>query len=124
MEFSLQITGDGNWIMKLILTILVEEIASHLKLWVYYINDHLNKFNVRIIDTPEFGDTKGINVDYQFTNKYEVQFSEISGIDYILLTINQQKLDLKQDKYLYDRVQQIFWKDAKDRFIFMSTLRW
>ena len=87
MEFSLHITGDGNWIMKLILTILVEEIASHLKLWVYYINDHLNKFNVRIIDTPEFGDTKGINVDYQFTNKYEALFSEISGIDYILLTI-------------------------------------
>ena len=81
-----------------------------------------NKFNIRIIDTPGFGDTKGITVDDQITNKFEALFKEISEIDYILLTIKSTETRLKAgSKYVYDRVQQIFGKDAKDRFIFMCT---
>lgn len=33
----------------------------------YYINDHKNEFNVRIIDTPGFGDTEGVSKDNQIT---------------------------------------------------------
>ena len=115
-----------NWRWKLV----DETHLNHLsggesktsEMVTYYINDHQNKFNVRIIDTPGFGDTKGINVDDQITYKFEALFKEISEIDYILLTIKSTETRLKAgSKYVYDRVQQIFGKDAKDRFILMCT---
>lgn len=40
----------------------------------YFINDINNKFNVKIIDSPGFGDTKGTKVDDQITNKFEQLF--------------------------------------------------
>ncbi len=53
----------------------------------YYINDCLNKFNMRIIDTPGFGDTSGIKVDDQITEKFSELFTQLPEIDYIILTI-------------------------------------
>lgn len=60
MEFS------DNWRWK-----VVDE--SHLyskigksktsEITTYYLNDVRNRFNVKIIDTPGFGDTGGVNVD-------------------------------------------------------------
>ena len=44
---------------------------------VYYINDVHNRFNVRIIDSPGFGDTRGLKVDDRITNKFETLFKEI-----------------------------------------------
>ena len=115
-----------NWRWKLV----DETHLNHLsggesktsEMVTYYINDHQNKFNVRIIDTPGFGDTKGITVDDLITNKFEALFKKISKIDYILLTIKSTETRLLAgSKYVYDRVQQIFGKDAKDRFILMCT---
>jgi septin family protein len=36
----------------------------------YYINDKNNLFNIRIIDTPGFGDTKGIKADDSTVKKF------------------------------------------------------
>jgi hypothetical protein len=88
----------------------------------YYVNDVHNRFNIRIIDTPGFGDTKGIQVDDQTVQKFESLFTNIPEIDYVLLTVKSTETRLRPgSKYVYTRVQQIFGVDAKDRFMLMCT---
>ncbi len=56
-----------NWRWKLVdeshLNQLTDGKSKTSEITTYYINDHKNKFNVRIIDTPGFGDTSGIKTD-------------------------------------------------------------
>ena len=88
----------------------------------YYINDKDNKFNIRIIDTPGFGDTKGMRTDDEVTKQFEELFNNIPEINYILLTVKASDTRLRSSsKYIYDRVQQLFGNDAKNRFLLMCT---
>lgn len=58
---------EDNWRWKLVdeshLNIVAEGISKTSKITEYYINDHRNQFNIKIIDTPGFGDTKGLKTD-------------------------------------------------------------
>jgi hypothetical protein len=61
-------------------------------------------------------------VDDRTVEKFESLFNEISEIDYVLLTVKATETRLKPgSKYVYNRVEQIFGVDAKDRFILMCT---
>ena len=61
-------------------------------------------------------------VDDRTVQKFESLFNTISEIDYVLLTIKATETRLKPgSKYVYNRVEQIFGVDAKDRFILMCT---
>ena len=91
----------------------------------YYINDKRNsniEFNVKIIDTPGFGDTGGIDKDNQIVKKFEKLFKEINEIDYILVTVKAGETRWTAgNRYVYDRVQEVFGKDAAERFVLMCT---
>ena len=56
-----------NWRWKLVdeshLNQVEDGKSKTSEITIYYINDYQNKFNVRIIDTPGFGDTSGIKTD-------------------------------------------------------------
>ena len=63
-----------------------------------------------------------MKTDDKITNKFEKLFNTIPEIDYILLTIKATETRLKPgSKYIYDRIQQLFGVNAKDRFILMCT---
>mmetsp|Transcript_23107 Transcript_23107/g.56078 ORF Transcript_23107/g.56078 Transcript_23107/m.56078 type:complete len:769 (-) Transcript_23107:207-2513(-) len=91
----------------------------------FYISDERNadiECNIRIIDTPGFGDSKGFKQDDETVKKFEELFKEIEEIDYVLVTVKASETRWTPgNRYIYDRVQQIFGKDAAERFILMCT---
>ena len=94
----------------------------------YYINDErtntnkIGEFNIKIIDTPGFGDTKGVDKDNETVKKFEKLFKEINEIDYVLITVKSTTSRWTPgNRYVYDRVQEVFGKDAAERFIMMCT---
>lgn len=121
-----RINYRDNWRWKLVdenkLSNVTSSQSQTQDITQYYLNDPTNIFNLRIIDTPGFGDTAGVKKDDLIAKKFEQLFGEINEIDYILVTVKASENRLKPGtKYVYDRVQQIFGKDATDRFILMCT---
>ena len=91
----------------------------------YYVNWHRDEgreINIRIIDTPGLGDTKGVLQDNIIIKQFENLFSEIGELDYILVTVKANITRwTNATQYVYDRVQQVFGKDAVHRFMLMCT---
>ena len=91
----------------------------------YYVNyqrEDGNEINIRIVDTPGLGDTGGVGKDNEIIKKFEEFFHTTDEIDYILVTVKATTTRWTQNsQYVYDRVQEIFGKDAKNRFILMCT---
>jgi len=96
------------------------------KIKYYYVNDERSTdkpYHVRIIDTPGFGDSRGIQHDENIVKQFEKLFTEeLEELDYILLVVKGTMTRWTPPaRYVYDRVQQVFGKDARDRFILMCT---
>ncbi len=91
----------------------------------YYVNyerDSGEEINIRIVDTPGFGDTGGVEKDNEIIQQFEEFFRTTMEIDYILVTVKSSTTRWTHaTQYVYDRIQEIFGKDAKDRFILMCT---
>jgi len=91
----------------------------------YFVNFHREsgtEINIRIVDTPGLGDTKGILQDNKIIKQFETFFKEVGELDYILITVKANTTRWTQaNQYIYDRVQEVFGKDAKERFILMCT---
>lgn len=95
------------------------EITSY---YVNYQREDGDEINVRIVDTPGLGDTGGVGKDNEIIQKFEKFFQTTTEIDYILVTVKATTTRWTQNsQYVYDRVQEIFGKDAKNRFILMCT---
>ena len=79
--------------------------------------------NVRIIDTPGFGDTRGVAEDARTMEKFKTLFTEeIDEVDYILLCVKAGETRwTPANQYVYDSILQMFGKDAQERFILMCT---
>ena len=74
------------------------------------------------MDTPGLGDTKGVQQDNEIIKQFNEFFATTLELDYILVTVKSTTTRWTQaNQYIYDRVQEIFGKDAKDRFILMCT---
>ncbi|XP_063003654.1 uncharacterized protein LOC134413401 [Elgaria multicarinata webbii] len=94
----------------------------------YEIN-HLNGFqipyNLTIIDTPGFGDTRGIENDRLITEKIREFFSTPGGIDHIdgvCFVVQASLARLTQaQKYVFDSVLSIFGKDIKANIQILVT---
>ena len=87
----------------------------------YYVNyqrENGKEINIRIVDTPGLGDTKGVQQDNEIIKQFDKFFQTTLELDYILVTVKSTTTRWTQaNQYIYDRVQEIFGKDAKDRFI-------
>ena len=78
---------------------------------------------IKIIDTPGFGDTEGIEEDQkimeQIKDFFRVNLNEINAICFVSKSTNN-RLTLTQ-KYILSRIKDIFGHDMEENFIFMLT---
>ena len=78
---------------------------------------------IRIIDTPGFGDTEGIDKDKETFEKIQKFFKEnlkeINAICFVIKSSNN-RLTIHQ-KYILNRILDIFGKDMKENFVFLLT---
>ena len=91
---------------------------------IYHISDLTGKNrHVRIIDTPGFGDTRGVAEDARTVEKFKSLFQEeVDQVDYILLCVRAGETRwTASNKYVYESIQQMFGKDAEKRFVLMCT---
>ena len=91
----------------------------------YYVNyqrDDGKEINIKIIDTPGIGSIKGVQQDNLIIKQFDEFFKTTLELDYILVTVKSYTTRWTQSsQYFYDRIQEIFGKDAKDRFMLMCT---
>ena len=78
---------------------------------------------IRIIDTPGFGDTEGIDKDKETFEKilkfFKENLKEINAICFVIKSSNN-RLTIHQ-KYILNRILDIFGKDMKENFVFLLT---
>ncbi|XP_016118088.1 uncharacterized protein, partial [Sinocyclocheilus grahami] len=94
----------------------------------YQIN-HMDGFQVQysltIVDTPGFGDTRGISHDQKITKQIQEFFSARGGIDRIdavcfVVQASLARLTHTQ-KYIFDSILSIFGKDIAENILMMVT---
>ena len=78
---------------------------------------------VKIIDTPGYGDTRGIERDKEITKKIKILFKEhvstLNAICFVTKSSNN-RLTASQ-KYILSSIMDLFGEDVKDIFVFMLT---
>ncbi|XP_073488585.1 uncharacterized protein [Aquarana catesbeiana] len=81
-------------------------------------------YYLTIIDTPGFGDTRGIYYDEKIMQKIREFFSKckFSEIDAICFVVQSSSARLTAtQKYIYDNILSIFGNDIKDNIVFFTT---
>ncbi|XP_077350004.1 uncharacterized protein LOC143998137 [Lithobates pipiens] len=81
-------------------------------------------YPITIIDTPGFGDTRGMDHDEKIMRKIREFFSkcEFTEIDAICFVVQSSLARLTPtQKYIYDNILSIFGKDIKDIIVFFTT---
>ncbi|XP_076845704.1 uncharacterized protein LOC143490990 [Brachyhypopomus gauderio] len=82
-------------------------------------------YSVTIIDTPGFGDTRGIAHDKEITEKIRQFFSEqdgILGLDAVCFVVQSALARLTQtQQYIFEAVLSIFGKDIANNITIMIT---
>ena len=94
---------------------------------IYWHEESPVDYNLIIVDTPGFGDTRGIERDKQITAQIKEFFSlrgdagidQIHGIGFVTQS-SMARLTPTQ-KYVFDSVLSIFGKDIKNNIFIMST---
>lgn len=125
------INFEDEWRYKLVNENHIKDVPSGksqtYEITSYFVNysrddEHENEINIRIIDTPGLGDTDGVGKDNEIIKKFDKLFKEIGELDYILVTVKANTTRWTQGtQYVYDRVQEVFGKDAIERFMLMCT---
>ncbi|KTF92594.1 hypothetical protein cypCar_00026626 [Cyprinus carpio] len=100
------------------------------KITAYQIN-HMDGFRVQysltIVDTPGFGDTRGISHDQKITAQIQEFFSAHGGIDHIdavcfVVQASLARLTHTQ-KYVFDSILSIFGKDIAENYIGRTLIK-
>jgi GTP-binding protein EngB required for normal cell division len=93
----------------------------------YYVWDERDvqqKCHVRIIDTPGFGDTNGLEADEQIVKKFKELFErgEVEELDFILVVVKASEARWSnRQQYIHSQIEEVFGRDAKERFVLMCT---
>lgn len=78
---------------------------------------------VKIIDTPGYGDTRGISRDKEITAQIKILFhdeiSTLNGICFVTKSSNNRLTH--SQKYILSSILDLFGEDVKDIFVFMLT---
>ncbi|KAK3539591.1 hypothetical protein QTP70_010258 [Hemibagrus guttatus] len=92
---------------------------------IHYQNDFQVPYSVTIIDTPGFGDTRGIAQDKEITEKIRKFFSEkygIVSIDAVCFVVQSALARLTHtQKYIFEAILSIFGKDIANNITIMIT---
>uniref|UniRef100_A0A672M0Z6 Uncharacterized LOC107575000 n=1 Tax=Sinocyclocheilus grahami TaxID=75366 RepID=A0A672M0Z6_SINGR len=105
-----------------------QAVSQTSQITAYQIN-HMDGFRVpyslTIVDTPGFGDTRGISHDQKITKQIQEFFSADGGIDNIdavcfVVQASLARLTHTQ-KYIFDSILSIFGKDIAENILMMVT---
>ena len=90
---------------------------------IYYIKSHNGFPPIKIIDTPGFGDNKGIEYDKYIIKKIgELFLNKISKINVICLVVQSYNIRLTlNQKYIFQSVINLFGKNVIENFVIMLT---
>ena len=90
---------------------------------VYYIQRHGFYPSLRIIDTPGFGDTRGIKYDREIAKKikklFEKDIDSLNAICFVAQSSNA-RLTTNQ-KFIFSEIMELFGKDVAEIFVPMLT---
>ncbi|KAI7796630.1 hypothetical protein IRJ41_002895 [Triplophysa rosa] len=92
---------------------------------INYMNGFQVPYSLTIVDTPGFGDTRGISHDQKITKQIHEFFSQPGGIDHIdavcfVVQASLARLTHTQ-KYIFDSILSIFGKDIAENILILVT---
>lgn len=75
-----------------------------------------------MIDTPGFGDTRGIEYDGRIDTMIKTTFKRLKTLYYVcLVSKSTDNRLLGSTKYVCETIQNLFGKDLSDRVLLMNT---
>ena len=89
----------------------------------YYIREFGSNPSIRIIDTPGFGDTRGLEYDQKIISMMKDKFmTEIDYIDLICFVViaSNSRLTIIQE-YIFNEIVSLFGNDVAENFLFVLT---
>ena len=100
-----------------------QSISQTSEVTVYNIKGINGLPPIQIIDTPGFGDTRGIKQDMIITSKIEKTFKEqLNNLNAICFVAQSSNARLTSNqKYIFTSVLDLFGEDVKENFIAMLT---
>ncbi|XP_022777700.1 uncharacterized protein LOC111319140 [Stylophora pistillata] len=131
INFIMEVEWKDDFRFKLVTEKVTSQHESVTKEITAYTIHPLKGSNIpytfTIIDTPGFGDTRGLNRDVSITNHVREFFSSKppNGIDHLdgigfVTQASQARLTPTQ-KYIFDSILSIFGKDVQNNFFMMCT---
>ncbi|XP_043910918.1 uncharacterized protein LOC122788062 [Protopterus annectens] len=130
INYILGVHWEDNFRFKLVgkETSQSQAVSQTSNITAYEIN-HQNGFNIEysvtIIDTPGFGDTRGIKRDREIIELVRDFFYNPQGVDHIdaICFVTQASLArlTPTQKYVFDSILSIFGNDIKDNILILTT---
>ena len=107
----------------------IQAISQTSKVSIYHIpSEHIvngvsqEKHCINIIDTPGFGDTRGIVWDYKIFEMIKGCLTELQTLDYISLVVKASENRLaSSSKHVYIKIQNLYADDLSERILGMFT---
>ncbi|CAL4178714.1 unnamed protein product, partial [Meganyctiphanes norvegica] len=105
------------------------QAESQTDLITAYVFHHIDgmpfDYNYILIDTPGFGDTRGIQRDREMMNQLEMFLKQSYGIDTVdgvgFVTPSSAARLTQTQRYVYEGLSSMFGKDVKDNIYVMAT---
>ncbi|XP_018541902.1 uncharacterized protein LOC108889762 [Lates calcarifer] len=130
INYILGVDWEDNWRFKLIneetnKTQACSQTSEVTAYQIYHTDGFKVPYSLTIIDTPGFGDTRGIKQDKEITEKIRQFFSVNGGIDSIdaVCFVAQSALArlTHTQRYIFEAILSIFGKDIASNIIALVT---
>ena len=90
---------------------------------IYNIISYNNHPPIKIIDTPGFGDTRGLKYDNLITEKISQKFNiEVDILNAICFVVQSGNVSLiENQRYIFNSIMKLFGNDIAENFIIILT---